>query len=158
MKNSNNPFSFSFTTMILRVCFFLAIIFALLSCKEPGRKIPENIYITWGAHDQLSDSVKLTEELTNKELDAYLALRGHGVKLDYFLMDMFWFSKHNLYRTFNEDWKNGHKAFFKKAKDNDVKLGLWLSANVLGWNENMQRLPGYAGQWYRERKTLDGLV
>lgn len=127
-----------FSSLIVILSIFL------LACtqkqEKPSGIAPANIYITWGAHDQLSDSVKLTEELANKELDAYLALRKKGVKLDYFLMDMFWFSKNNLYSTFNEDWKNGHNAFFQKAKQNDVKVGLWISANVLGWNENMRWL------------------
>lgn len=70
--------------------------------------------------------------------------------MDYFLMDMFWFSKHTLYQSFNEHWENGHHAFFKKAKGNNVKLGLWLSANVLGWNENMQ--------WLDYQDTLDSSI
>lgn len=132
----------------------LVISMFVAACTQKQQKVsgiaPTNIYITWGAHDQLSDSVKLTEELANKELDAFLALREKGVKLDYFLMDMFWFSKNNLYNTFNEEWKNGHIAFFQKAKSNDVKLGLWLSANVLGWNENMR--------WLNYQDTLfDGI-
>ncbi len=127
--------------MNLRMIFLSPLlIFAFFACKETNHQKPVNIYISWAAHDELSDSVKLTEGLANKELDAFLFLRSKGVKLDYFLMDMFWFSKHTLFKSFNEQWKSGHQAFFKKAKDNDVKLGLWLSANVLGWNENMRWL------------------
>jgi len=126
--------------MKIEIILTISLLFGLFSCTEQKSEVPENIYISWGAHDQLSDSVKLTEELANKELDAYLALREQGVKLDYFLMDMFWFSKHTLYKSFNETWPNGYETFFKKAKENNVKLGLWLSANVLGWNENMRWL------------------
>jgi len=126
--------------MNFQIIFYMLLIFAFGACKESKQKTPENIYITWAAHDQLSDTVKLTEDLANKELDAFLLLRSKGVKLDYFLMDSYWFSKHTLYKSFNEHWKNGHQAFFKKAKDNDVKIGLWLSANVLGWSENTRWL------------------
>lgn len=126
--------------MKFKIFAFITTCLVLVACRETKQNTPDNIYITWAAHDQLSDTVKLTEELAEKELAAFLALRSEGVKLDYFLLDMFWFSKHTLYKSFNEDWKNGHQAFFKKAKDNNVKIGLWLSANVLGWNENMRWL------------------
>jgi hypothetical protein len=130
----------SYKAMNIKFLTIISISIVFAACGEPKQKTPDNIYITWAAHDQLSDTVKLTEELADKELNAFLSLRSEGVKLDYFLLDMFWFSKHTLYTSFNEDWKNGHQAFFKKAKDNHVKLGLWLSANVLGWNENMRWL------------------
>jgi hypothetical protein len=121
----------------------LPFLLLIQACREKPAlppTLPENIYISWAAHDQLSDTVRLTETLANQQLDAFLLLRSQGVKLDYFLMDMFWFSRHTLYGSFNENWPDGHGALFQRARDNDVKLGLWISANVLGWNENMRWL------------------
>lgn len=123
-----------------KILYFMIAVAILISCNQHKSTKPLNIYITWAAHDQLSDTVKLSESLANHQMDAFLKLRENGVKMDYFLLDMHWFHKDSLYRSFNSEWKNGHQAFFRRAKENNVQLGMWLSANVLGWNEDIRWL------------------
>jgi len=95
---------------------------------------PLSVYITWASHDELSDTIPLSEELAMRQLDEMIRLKSQGVKFDYFLMDMFWFDKKEGYRKFKkEGWPNGPDAWLKKCKENDILPGLWLSTNVLGW-------------------------
>src|SRR5260221_14611550 len=57
-----------------------------------GLKQPIAVYNNWSAYDELSDNVELTEELAMKELGEILRLRRSGVKIDYYVMDAFWYS------------------------------------------------------------------
>jgi hypothetical protein len=131
----------------LRSTFAGVLILTSPAIGQVIKNEPLSIYVTWAAHDQLSDTVKLTEALSLKELDAVLKLKNEGAKMDYYLLDMYWFDKQGGYRYFDKkNWPNGHKAFFDQCKKNNLKLGLWLSPNVLGWSENMRWLD-YQNEW-----------
>ncbi|MDX2196699.1 MAG: hypothetical protein NW207_09800 [Cytophagales bacterium] len=109
---------------------------------------PLGIYVTWGAHDQLSDNVKLTDDIINKELDQYLTLRNYGTTLDYFLIDMYWFDSANgAYAAFDpQNFTSGIDPILDKCKQNNVTLGLWISPNVLGWNDKVKWIQ-YQDKW-----------
>jgi len=60
---------------------------------------PICIYDNWSAYDELSDTIELTEELALRQLDELLRLRRSVFRLDYYLMDAFWYDPHGGYRT-----------------------------------------------------------
>jgi hypothetical protein len=62
---------------------------------------PICIYNNWSTYDELSDNIVLTEELAMKELDEVLRLRKAGVRIDYYLMDAFWYAPDGGYREAN---------------------------------------------------------
>jgi hypothetical protein len=107
-----------------------------------GLKKPSSVYITWGSHDQLSDTVELTEQLALQQLDEMIRLKQQGMKFDYFLMDMFWFDKHEGYRKFNQkNWPAGPDTWLEKCHQNGILPGLWLSTNLMGWGNMRWMLP-----------------
>src|SRR5689334_11107045 len=65
-----------------------------------GLKQPIAVYNNWSAYDELSDNIELTEKLAMKELGEILRLRREGVRIDYYVMDAFWYSPNGGYRTF----------------------------------------------------------
>lgn len=98
---------------------------------------PVSVYITWAAHDELSDSVALDEGLAMRELAAVARLKAHGARFDYFLLDMFWFDRDGGFRAFREkSWPGGPARFFAACREQGLKPGLWLSTNVCGWSAN----------------------
>jgi len=100
-----------------------------------GPPSPESVYITWAAHDELSDTVKLDERLAFHELDAISRLKAQGAQFDYFLLDMGWFDRDRGYRGFRRaDWPNGPDRFLAACRARGLKPGLWLSTNVCGWS------------------------
>jgi len=58
---------------------------------EPFLQGPIWAYNNWSAYDELSDTVPLTESLAMRELDEILRLRKAGVRVDYYVMDAFWY-------------------------------------------------------------------
>lgn len=105
------------------------------SAYNGGLSSPAGVYISWASHDQLSDTVKLTEALAMKQLQALVNLKKQGVQIDYYLMDMFWFDKRSGFRSFDaECWPNGPDKWLQVCKDNGILPGLWLSSNVMGWS------------------------
>ncbi len=69
--------------------FFLVIIllYKLGSTKSTYRLTqPISVYITWGAHDNLSDTILLSEYLVFKQLNAIRALKKYGAHFDYFVL------------------------------------------------------------------------
>jgi hypothetical protein len=56
-----------------------------------GLPEPVAVYNDWSAYDELSDTVPLTEELALRELDNVVRLKKDGVRIDYYVMDAFWF-------------------------------------------------------------------
>src|SRR6266446_9314610 len=61
---------------------------------------PVAVYNNWSAYDELSDNIELTEKLAMKELDQIVRLHRAGVRIDYYLMDAFWYSTNGGYREF----------------------------------------------------------
>jgi hypothetical protein len=112
---------------------------------------PVNVYINWSSYDELSDNVELTETLAMQELDEFLRLRKHGVVLDYYLMDAFWYDPDGALMTWRKPhWKNGPGRWLKKCLDNDVKPGLWLPTNCLSSNSKMKPRPEWKDSLNRD--------
>jgi hypothetical protein len=102
-----------------------------------GLKKPTSVYISWAAHDEMSDNVFLTEALAMKEFDAIIKLKKQGARFDYYILDMGWFDKHEGFRAFKkEGWPNGPDAWLKACAENGIKPGLWLPTNITGWNND----------------------
>ncbi len=94
-------------------------------------KRPFSIYCTWSYHDELGDSVELTEKMC---LTALKTLRrwkaDFGVGYDYFVLDAFWFDMHRPYDAFNEaNWPHGFDRVRDEALELGMKPGLWYSVN-----------------------------
>src|SRR6266567_3836161 len=69
---------------------------------------PIAVYNNWSAYDELSDNIELTEKLAMNELDQILRLRRAGVRIDYYVMDAFWYSTNGGYREFRSPhWPHG---------------------------------------------------
>ncbi len=92
---------------------------------------PIAVYNNWSAYDELSDNIELTESLAMKELDQIARLRRAGVRIDYYLMDAFWYSTNGGFREFRRPhWPNGPDRWLKACHDLGIKPGLWLPSNV----------------------------
>ncbi len=99
---------------------------------EPGLATPIWVYNNWSAYDELSDAAPLTEELAMRELRQILRLRKAGVRIDYYVMDAFWFDPEGGYRTWRkETWPDGPDAWLAACRDNNIKPGLWFGTNSL---------------------------
>ena len=98
----------------------------------PLARDPIFVYNDWSAYDELSDNIPLTEQLAMKELDEILRLRRFGVRVDYYMMDAFWFASDGGYRTWRKpNWPNGPAPWIKKCLDNGILPGLWFGTNEL---------------------------
>ena len=93
---------------------------------------PVAVYNNWSAYDELSDNIELTEALAMKELNEIIRLRRVGVRIDYYLMDAFWYATNGGgYREFRQpNWPNGADQWLNACRDNHIKPGLWLASNV----------------------------
>jgi hypothetical protein len=92
---------------------------------------PIAVYNNWSAYDELSDNIELTEQLAMKELDQIVRLRRAGVRIDYYLMDAFWYSTNGGYRTFRQPhWPNGPDRWLNACGEQHIKPGLWVASNV----------------------------
>jgi len=93
---------------------------------------PICIYDNWSAYDELSDTIELTEELALRELEELLRLRRAGVRLDYYLMDAFWYDPDGGYRVWRKPhWPEGPDRWLERCLGQGVKPGLWISSNTL---------------------------
>jgi len=96
-----------------------------------GLKQPVAVYNNWSAYDELSDNIELTEALAMKELGEILRLRKAGVRIDYYVMDAFWYSTNGGYREFRQPhWPNGPERWLDACRSNGIKPGLWVASNV----------------------------
>jgi hypothetical protein len=92
---------------------------------------PVAVYNNWSAYDELSDNIELTEALAMKELEQIVRLRRAGVRIDYYLMDAFWYSTNGGYREFRyPQWPNGPERWLQACRENGIKPGLWVACNV----------------------------
>src|ERR1700724_661725 len=66
-----------------------------------GLQEPIAVYNDWSAYDELSDYIPLTEELAMQLLNDVIRLKKDGVRIDYFVMDAFWFDVDGGYRVWN---------------------------------------------------------
>jgi hypothetical protein len=100
------------------------------SALGPGE--PVYIYNNWSAYDELSDNIPLTETLAMQELNEVIRLKKNAVRIDYYVMDAFWFDKNGGYRVWHKQhWPNGPDAWLKACKENNIKPGMWFSTNLL---------------------------
>jgi hypothetical protein len=118
------------------VAWFVALALQCpLPCAANAPSGPVSVYVSWAAHDELSDSVPLDEGLAMRELAALARLRAAGARFDYYVLDMGWFDRDGGFRTFRKvSWPNGPGRFFAACRNQGVKPGLWLSTNVCGWS------------------------
>ena len=92
---------------------------------------PVAVYNNWSAYDELSDNIELTEALAMKELDQIVRLRRSGVRIDYYLMDAFWYGTNGGYRQFRKpEWPNGPERWLEACRQHGIKPGLWVASNV----------------------------
>jgi hypothetical protein len=92
---------------------------------------PVAVYNNWSAYDELSDNIELTEALAMKELQQIVRLRHAGVRIDYYVMDAFWYGTNGGYRQFRQPhWANGPDRWLKACRDNHIRPGLWVASNV----------------------------
>jgi hypothetical protein len=89
---------------------------------------PISIYCDWALHDELGDTVRLTEEMTLGVLGTLARWQAdHAVSFDYYLLDAFWFEQPGDYMRFNPDtWPNGFDRALRQMRDLGLKPGLWL--------------------------------
>src|SRR5882757_1645897 len=140
MRRSTNlaaSISLSFSLLILCQTYACA---ANVDDPEPiplparitaGLNQPVAVYNNWSAYDELSDNVELTEGLAMKELGEILRLRRAGVRIDYYVMDAFWYSTNGGYREFRQPhWPHGPERWLEACRTNNIKPGLWLASNV----------------------------
>ena len=92
---------------------------------------PIAVYNNWSAYDELSDNIELTESLAMKELDQIVRLRRAGVRIDYYVMDAFWYSTNGGFREFRTPhWPNGPDRWLNACREHQIKPGLWFPCNV----------------------------
>lgn len=95
-----------------------------------GLDQPISVYINWSAYDEAADTVKLTEQLAMRELREAIRLKKNGVRIDYYVMDDFWYDRDKGYREWRKDWDpDGYKKWIRLCNENDIKPGLWVSTN-----------------------------
>ena len=93
---------------------------------------PVTVYNDWSAYDELSDTVRLTEALALKQLGEIVRLKRAGVRIDYFMMDAFWYDPKGGYREFRrQDWPKGPDRWLEGCKANHILPGLWVASNYL---------------------------
>lgn len=100
--------------------------------SPPLLKAPVWVYNNWSAYDELSDAVPLNEPLAMRELDEILRLREAGLRIDYYVMDAFWYEPDGGYRRWRvADWPQGPDRWLAALKEAGIKPGLWFSTNTL---------------------------
>ncbi|HWA81974.1 MAG TPA: hypothetical protein VG820_00970 [Fimbriimonadaceae bacterium] len=125
---------------------------------------PLYVYDNWSAYDELSDSIPLTEELAMFQLDQVLRLRRHGVQMDAYLMDAFWYEREGGYRAWKRDrWPEGPGRWLDACLENGLTPGLWFPANTVfdlevpaAWQDSLA--PDKWGLCCFEGGFLDGFV
>ena len=97
-----------------------------------GVKKPVAVYNNWSAYDELSDNIPQTEGLCMKMLDEVIRLKKHGVQIDCYVMDAFWFDVDGGYRVWNKkNWPDGPDKWLKRCRENGIIPGLWFSTNLI---------------------------
>jgi hypothetical protein len=131
---------------LVLVCFIPALVLGALATAATIETVPVRgvaalnqpvaVYNNWSAYDELSDNIVLTEELAMKQLQEILRLRRAGVRIDYYMMDAFWYAPKGGYREFRRPhWPNGPDRWLDACKTNGLKPGLWVASNQLSFME-----------------------
>ena len=92
---------------------------------------PRAIYSTWGLHDELGDTVHLTETLATAAFEELLRWRDRfGIRTDVFHIDCMWFDPARGLDHFHPaHWPNGFEPLRRRILAEGMKPGLWYSAN-----------------------------
>ncbi len=125
---------------------------------------PLFVYDNWSAYDELSDNSPLTEELAMRQLQEIVRLKAHGVQMDAYLMDAFWYDQSGGYLKWKADrWPNGPDGWLQACRENSLLPGLWFPANVAfqldppdDWLDSLA--PGGYGFCCFEGGFLDGYL
>jgi len=119
--------------LLVLALFFAGKLFAQIqSGTATGLKQPVAVFNNWSAYDPMSDNIPQTEELCMKLFDNLIRLKQHGVKVDYYLMDAFWFDRDGGYRKWDKkNWPNGPQRWIDACIENGIKPGLWFSVNLI---------------------------
>lgn len=116
---------------LLPAALFLIFLLSPAAARQPFLQSPIWVYNDWSAYDELSDEVPLTEELAMRELNELVRLKRAGAKVDYYVMDAFWYDPDGGYRTWRKDWPDGPDVWLKGCLENGIKPGLWFGTNSL---------------------------
>src|SRR6266404_2728117 len=122
-----------------------------------GLQEPIAVYNDWSAYDELSDNIPLTEALAMQMLENVIRLKKDGVRIDYYMMDAFWFDIDGGYRKWDKkNWPNGPDRWLKACKAAGVKPGLWFSTNLLkaGGRPMLHVIPEWQGSVTSNDATL----
>lgn len=113
---------------------------------------PLSVYNNWAAYDELSDKVELTEALALRQLREILRLRAQGVRIDYYVMDAYWFARDGGYRTWRKpNWPDGPDRWLAACREHGLKPGLWLSTNTLS---HLDPFPAWENSLTSQRDTM----
>jgi hypothetical protein len=138
----------------------LALLGALLLAARPSGharvstafREPIFVYNNWAAYDELSDTVELTEELALRQLQEVRRLRAAGVRIDYYVMDAYWFARDGGYRTWRTpNWPAGPDRWLAACREEGLLPGLWFSTNKLS---HLNPHPAWADSLNREGNGL----
>src|SRR5579872_1974048 len=122
-----------------------------------GPRRPVFVYNNWSAYDELSDRVVQTEALAMRELGEVLRLKKSGVRIDYYVMDAFWFDKYGGYRVWHkEHWPNGPDNWLKGCKENGIRPGMWFSTNLIATHQGRYLEP--VPEWENSMATDPSLL
>ena len=115
--------------------------------KKPPRNL--RIYCDWGMHDELSDHLDLSEEKVHAAIDEIVALRERGVRLDYYLMDAFWFRPGAWYDELDPvKFPCGFAPVTAHMREAGLSFGLWFDVNFIHAHldePQLRRLPEVGG-------------
>lgn len=113
---------------------------------------PLVIYNNWAAYDELSDKVELTEALAMRQLQEILRLRTHGVRIDAYVMDAYWFARDGGYRQWRKPhWPDGPDRWLAACREHGLLPGLWFSTNNLS---QLDPFPAWENSLTRERNAM----
>ena len=78
------------------------------------------IYSDWGLHDELSDNIRLSDEMVKDMISRIKSLkRENGVNFDYYLMDAFWWEDGEEYIGFKKSiWPDGISLEYDRERLN----------------------------------------
>ena len=145
----------SFT--LLGILFTWCVLWVPSYAQNTPLSRPVSVYINWASYDELSDTVRLTEQKAIQQLNELVRWKKNGVQFDYYVMDAFWFEENGGYRIWRKnDWPNGYQNWIKKCQAHGIKPGLWFSTNALhaGGKFIMRPIPNWESSLTKSGKSL----
>lgn len=121
--------------LLITVLLFAVSLFFTHATKANTFRLtkPISVYITWGAHDNLSDTIPLSEHLVCKQLKVIHNLKKAGAPFNYFVLDAGWADTMSSCRKFDKQyWPKGHKKWISACRKEKLLPGLWFPINLTG--------------------------